>query len=268
MTCEEYKRDITVRAPDAGGVKAFDWAQLFPYSAEKLGQAWGHEMSCDTLVSVDMSGGAQATMEMTGRRNDHTIFTAEDCYIYKSDPARSFMRIDEVRIEEDMRGHGIGKQFLENTVKLCDDLDIKEIHLRAGREDGAFFWARHGFVLEAEWVFKNLGPIKENLERLKAHLPEKSVQAVEAALESKALNAVWTIVDLPDVIDGRPAGAVLLDGVEYRAKLDLKDHEQRARLDVALARRASGNVPENTDENEAGTDRVLSSSLHHRPKIG
>lgn len=244
MSDEGFKRDVYVSSGDSGSVKPFDWAQICPYSADKLGATWAENLPLDTSVSVKMNGGAQATIEMTGRRDGHTVFTAEDCYIYKSDPARSFMRIDEVRVEEALRGEGIGKQFLKNTVQICDDMQIKEIQLRAGREDGAFFWARHGFVLEGEWVLGKLGEIKENLARLKDQLSEKSVQKVEALFEEGNVNIIWGIVDLPDVIDGKPAGAALLRGVEYRAKLDLTDHEQRARLDVALARGKPPQAPQ------------------------
>lgn len=236
MSEEGYKRSIYVSSGDGGSAKSFDWAQICPYRAENLSAKWAQNMPFNTNVSVTMNGGAQATIEMTGSRDGHTVFSAEDCYIYKTDPARSFMRIDEVRVEEDLRGEGIGKQFLKNTVQICDDMNIKEIQLRAGREDGAFFWARHGFVLEGTWVLRNLGAIKENLERVKDQLSDKSVKRVEELWDAGNENIIWGIVDLPDMIDGKPAGAELLKGVEYRAKLDLTDHEQRARLDVALAR--------------------------------
>lgn len=261
MNDHEYKHNMNVMSEGGGDKTSFDFSQLFSMSQSALLAVLTDGIACDCHLSAKLSGSSQATLDMTGRNAAGAVFSVDDFYIFKSNPERAFIRIDEIRIEEAARGFGIGKQFLKNTVALCDQIGVNKIQLRAGREDGAFFWARHGFVLEGEFVFRNLSNVADNLEKYRDQMSETSIGIVEAALSEYKETAVWDIVDLPEVIDNKPIGALLLNGVEYRAELDLTNHEQRQRLDAALAKLPGGLVGPETAQH---SQRVIG----QRPEIG
>lgn len=111
------------------------------------------DIPLDTQVTVNLTGGTQCSMEMSGSlKGFRCILDVEDVYIYLSDTYESSIRIKEVALNDTddfkFRGTGIGKIFLDNMVTLAERLGVSKIQLRAGRSDGPIFWALHGFDIE------------------------------------------------------------------------------------------------------------------------
>lgn len=218
-----------------------EWNKAFrpDFSLRDLQSILTRDMPFDTTLTVELMGGTQSSSDLNGTIGlGRPVFMLNRLYIYQSivDPSKSYIGINEVRLDPNgsypqYKGVGIGKIFLSNCVHLCQILGISKLRLTAGREDGAIFWARHGFNIETP---TNFWVAEENYQKIKDRLPQ-DVQAVidgafhqahEDGAQEKPSSANRILASMDAMLDGVLVRDILYKGVEYRAVLDLNDADQ------------------------------------------
>lgn len=234
-----------------GQRKDSDWRNAFGLgvSLKDFGDTLARYMPFDTRVSVELMGGQQSKTSLVGKGAGSTdILQVDDIYIRQtSNGEDSFIGIDEIRVDPkgrfpNIRGQGLGKMFLANCVDLCEKLNIPRIRLTAGRENGALFWARHGFNIEQMSQRSNFWDTKQNFENIRHMLSPDTCKTIEDAFQMaledadcgrmSAANRILATVD--DVVDGTAVSELIYKGVEYRAVLDLNDPDQRQAYDHSM----------------------------------
>lgn len=173
------------------------------------------------------------------------------------DPANGKVKLDTFYIvDPGQRGNGLGKAGLRNIYDLArQEEKIREIELTATLDNGAYVWAKMGFKpLEADFRRFQIAA-RERLHQLQEELPghakiERDIFDMTDRLldheKTKDPRAIWALADMGVSVPysynedrrlvERPKklSFVLMEWMEYRAKLDLGNPEQVARLEEAL----------------------------------
>lgn len=256
-----------------------DWQNAFGLgmSLKDLGDTLTADIPFDVRVSVELMGGQQSKTCIYARHNSCAdVLEVNDIYIMQArESGQSFIGIDEIRVDPDnrfpdLRGKGLGKIFLNNCVELCEKLNIPKIRLTAGRENGALFWARHGFNIEQMSQRHNFWKTKNNYEDIRDQLSPETCQLIESAFQqaeedasqSRSSPANRILADIDEDVDGTPVRELLYRGVEYRAVLDLRDAEQKAAFENAMTR-----LPEIREQSASLATRFLLSEQSRSHKI-
>ena len=171
-------------------------------------------------------------------------------------PEKGSLKLDNFYIiDPEQRGQGIGKTGLRNIYNLASQEEkIKEIHLTATLDNGAYVWAKLGFKpLDGDFArFQKVA--RKKLHDLQDVLPEGSkidtdifemVDRLLDAEKTKDPRAIWALADMGVMLDHsynngklepipKKLSFVLMEWAEYRAKLDLNNAEQKTRIEAAL----------------------------------
>ena len=215
------------------------WDNLIGQSPSKFYKTLSRDMPGEVDVFVDLAGTVGGEISVYINRNGRCVFEAENKIT--TDITGKTLRFEEWLIKEiDSRRHGMGLNLLRNMIDMAQAAGVDRIALRAGKEDGKFFWARHGFYLKEELHRNKLvANIEENLVRYSDTLPAGIYETVRSMLAENALDLSWRIARLPGTLNGKPLGWQLLEGdnnPEYI--MNLKDEQQMARVRASLERPA------------------------------
>lgn len=143
--------------------------------------------------------------------------------------------LEEIRVEgEGDRRGGTGKIYFANIVGLCRELGIKRIEMRAGREDGPYFWSRRGAYVEPHLVDRFKESVRENLAAISDELAPERIAAINRILDEHGGDVNAALARLPDIYDDEPLAARLLYGTNPRVFFDLSDPGQQADIEKGL----------------------------------
>lgn len=198
----------------------------------------------DRHVIVELSGGGQGRFHLHSTIGGRKFFDAEDCRFNRTFGTMTIAesRDSEVRVDYLWQRQGVCKVFIDNLLRLCRDLGTMKIDVVAGREDGAYFWSRHGWILDENYPFGRFAEaVQEGMARLEKIYEDDftdDMRAKIAAILDKAAPAAnREIAALPEEIGGMPLGAALLHDHAIYLVLDLADPAHRD-----AARKALSNV--------------------------
>ena len=222
-----------------------DWRNTFNLlSLEGMNKILTRDLPFDTSVITELMGSKQSSTQVTGNLDGSgQVFEAEGLYLYRSGAKNAYLETRKIEIAPALRGKGIGKIFLDNRVKLCEELDVSILKTRAGLTNGPVFFAMHGFNVELPLGQRQLSKVRDNLNPVEHKVSDAAKQKIQEAFEKldtdlaegkRGTDANRMLADLTEDIDGTPLRDILFQGVEYRAYLDLNDPDQRQAYDHAM----------------------------------
>ncbi len=142
-----------------------------------------------------------------------------------------------INIHRDYAGHGLGRQFILNSIRLYRKLGVDSVELYATLQNGAYTWARFGWLPYVQtWHF--IQPrLAEQLQTVAAQLSAEHLDELKQAIHSDDPRGIWTLVDHPaKVTDDKGKvmniGKYLLLGeyCQWLGYLNLHDPLQMARF--------------------------------------
>ncbi|MCB9990506.1 MAG: hypothetical protein H6867_03880 [Rhodospirillales bacterium] len=220
--------------------KPDEWNQAIGMDPARFYALLSKDLPGNVFVSVELNGGGQGSLKVRSDLDGKELFWAERSF----DRPRQTLKLEEVRIEhEQMRRKGIGKVLLQNQLDVAQAWGIEKLTLKAGREDGPFFWSRRGAAIDRiEGVPEDRQPvarfakdIEDGIRSLDGTLSDDFISKARQALAEDGVMANCTIARLPDTFekDGQPRlmSAALFDYVtEFRSLFDLSDEAQMDRV--------------------------------------
>lgn len=135
-------------------------------------------------------------------------------------------------VDSFVRGQGLGKTFLRNSMSLYADMSVRKVTLNANIEVGSYAWARYGFKpTRAAWE-------KFRSDATVFHLQPDVQPQVRSLLSSDDPRAMWAIADIRTPHVSRYAregqtttvGQAMLMHNEWRGELRLDDEEAMRRF--------------------------------------
>ena len=109
---------------------------------------WGYKMN--VFIGNNYYDQTGVTIRVKDREGNDVIIIDDidgDDYGFVLDECSKTIEGKEVRVKKRYRRSGLGKKYVEGRVRLARALGISKIINTAGREDGAYFWSRHGWRL-------------------------------------------------------------------------------------------------------------------------
>lgn len=152
-------------------------------------------------------------------------------------PQMNLMYVKEVRAmsdNEDCRRNGLGKAFIAGLVRVAEATGIDNINLTAGREDGMYFWSRHGWrLLDGQQASRFCDDINRKLETAgHEHFSDEQVDIIRKLIHRQDLYVNQRLAELPLT---QEQINFLFFG-EIRMGLNLKDARCLKRLKQGLDR--------------------------------
>lgn len=129
-------------------------------------------------------------------------------------------------MDENLQGHGLGKQMFTNLFDVYDHLGMKTVGVSASLSNGGYAWARFGFIPNAsDWSSVSNNAL-HRAERDSSLTPDIKAQ-VRLIAGITNPKAIWLLAGLKDA-NGKSVGATLLRGQDWHGKIDLDNPEQYA----------------------------------------
>ena len=187
-------------------------------------------------VTVRMESSGDARIDIDCRAGGKKLFSADDNFIQIRAGSMTIAQDRESEVRTHVKGAGFGKVFLDNMLTLAEQMRLKRVDMRAGREDGAWFWSYRGARLDAhdtEGVMyqRFVRTVRENMARIG---DEDLITRAEAVLAQPGADANVRLARLAGEVKGRPAGAALLDGTNPLVVFDMRDAGQMADVRAKL----------------------------------
>lgn len=219
-----------------------EWDQAIGMDPAEFYRLWTADLPGEPVIRVELNGGGQGTLSIRCQHQGKEVFWAERQF----DRPRGTMNLDEVRIEnENLRRKGLGKILFENQLNVARRWGINTLSLKAGREDGPYFWSRRGAYIahfpnadESRQPFTGFKrDIENGLKYLEGTLSDEFAAQVRTALDRDGQKANTVIARLPgETAPGDPMATELFDYVtEFRAVFHLDDPAQMAQVEQGLA---------------------------------
>lgn len=136
----------------------------------------------------------------------------------------STLHISSIKAEGDMRGKGIGRGLVSGALLSAMQLGASRITLLAADQDGAPFWASHGFHLENPTAIAHR--IGENLSVLSLEIGPVEAADIRASLNEPTAQALCDLARNPAQLDGKRLISFLFNGVTADASFSLHNREQ------------------------------------------
>lgn len=226
-------------------------------------QAWQNQFPATPFATAQkiLSKNLPANVEFAPGNSDNALIET-DLYLQGSVVRvlevenMRFMRhlktiwIDEMKVTAGWLGahlferrSGLGTIFLSNLFELAAENGYERIALRAGRDNGPLFWSLHGFGFEDEGAMHRSGfraavtkaaNTLESTGKLPASIADEA-RAIANAPYAPLSNA--RVATIPHLVDGVPAGRLLLEGLhEFNAVARLNDPETAAYIAYTATR--------------------------------
>ena len=215
------------------------WDGLIGQEPDRLYNTLSRNIPGTVTAFIDFSGTAGADLNVSVKQNQRFVFEAENTIT--TDCTGKTLRFEEWMIKDtDSRRQGIGLNLFNNLLQFASGAGFDRIALRAGREDGKYFWARHGFYLKDEFhkatLFEN---VLQNLSEYSDTILSGIQEAVYSIIDEGGLDASWKLARLPGMVGGMPLGWRLMAGNNPEYILNLRDPLQMARVRASLERPAA-----------------------------
>lgn len=181
------------------------------------------------------------------KQDGRFVFKVENRLI--SDGRGKTLRFEEwvnknVDSHNDSGRQGIGLNLFRNIFEAAERGGIDLIQLRAGKADGKYFWARHGFYLRDEFFRQRMvQQVLNNVALYSDTLPGGIEKTVRDIVAEGGLDMCWKIARLEGALEGKPLGWKLLEGDNPEYSIDLHNPEQVARVKASFVRPAVSVAP-------------------------
>ena len=216
-------------------------------------------------VMVRMESDGDARIDIDCRAGGKKLFSADDNAIQVRAGIMTIAQDRDSEVRTHVKGAGFGKVFLDNMLTLAERMNLRRVDMRAGREDGAWFWSYRGGRLDIrgtdDIVYQRFErTVRENI----ARLTDEDLKArAEAVLAQPGADANVRLARLAGTVDGKPAGAALVANTNPIVVFNIRDAAQmtdvRAQLgDMDATRAALAGVVASV----AGAVPVKAPSLH------
>jgi hypothetical protein len=211
------------------------WREAVGLPPKHFVDLWTKDLPGNPLLSLSFSGGGQGDWDLTAKG-----LAAEGNF----SKTHGTLFLKEVRIPDDgNRRHGTGKRFFGNMIAACKEWGIKQITLKAGREDGAYFWARRGGYVESYFVNRYKDELRQELIKLKNALPPATMARIGSIIDESGQDVAARLARLPDTVGGQPVGLLLLKPHEMRMEFNLDDPGQMKLIEKGLKTGPGGTSP-------------------------
>ena len=225
---------------------AENWDKLFNASPRTVYETLCRDIEGAVNVSVDLDLGGEGDLSLSIRHNNRIVFDIENQII--QDGCRTALRFKSWENKDvAARGQGMGLRLFRNFLCLAQASRIDFISLRAGKEDGRYFWARHGFYAAEVHDIQRVSPeIRKNISQYASAMPSALHDRVHDIVAQGGLDMCWQLARLEgevlvnDDYAGKrvkPLGwALLRTDSECHYRLDMHDPVQMARVRSSLMR--------------------------------
>lgn len=223
---------------------ALHWDRIFNMNPKDFHQTLSRDIPGEVRVFLDLDHSGTGEFNISINEGNRTVFEAQN--LISSGATGTAMKFDSWENKNvEGRGRGIGVTLLRNILDVCGAGDLRNIHLRAGREDGHFFWPRHGFHCRSAFDLGRIaGEVRENIKTYAPHMPAETLKAAEDIMAEGGLDSCYRLARLEGSVmvkdRVRPLGwALLKTPSEGYYEIDLTDRQQLAQVRATLQRPAS-----------------------------
>jgi GNAT superfamily N-acetyltransferase len=153
------------------------------------------------------------------------------------DPAAGTSEHHIFEVEPEFQGRGLSRRLLGNHLDWYLNNGVDRIGANSNIDNGAYTWARAGFVPSNAEEWNNLKPILANrLDALQqsGRISDDAATEISRFIQSDNPKAIWGVADFKAPVGGseHPLGKHLLlgRGIGYDSVLDLNDPQAFARI--------------------------------------
>ena len=239
---KERHRVLSAQIPNELGINrsflnwAVAWDGLIHQPPDRFYNTLSRNIPGMVTAFIDFMGTQDGELTVSVKRNQRFVFEAEN--VITTDCTGKTLRFKEWVVKDiDSRRQGIGLNLFMNLFEFAVASGFDRITLRAGKEDGKFFWADHGFYLKDDYhkgiLFDN---ILRNMAQCFDTIPVGILKYVYSILSEGALDVSWKIVRLPGMVADKPLGWWLMQGDNPEYVLNLHDPEQVVRAKQSFER--------------------------------
>ena len=224
---------------------AENWDNIFRTSPRALYETLCRDIDGEVNVFIDLDMGGEGEFTLSIRNNNRIVFdTKNKIIIDGSGTSLQFKSWENKDI--DSRGRGTGLKLFKNFITLAEAGRIDFIKLRAGKEDGRYFWARHGFYCAgAHDVARVRDEIRQNIEIYSHTIPPGITDQAHEIVDQGGLDMCWKLARLEGRVQVndyagvrvKPLGWALLNtSSKCNYSLNMHDAVQMARVKSSLER--------------------------------
>jgi hypothetical protein len=176
-------------------------------------------------IGVHVLSSDEMCIDVTCRAGRNLLFSARDNIVQTGAGILAIAQDRDSEVRTHLKGAGFGKVFLDNMLTLAREMNLQRITLRAGREDGAWYWSYRGARLDAGdtdgMIYKRFeSTVRDNI----ARIGDNGLRAqVEEILARPGLDANVRIARIGTMDAGRPAGALVLAGTNPPVVFNMND---------------------------------------------
>lgn len=215
------------------------WDEVFRISPAQFQQILHRDVPGDLRTYVDLEGRGNGEFNISVQQNGRYLFDITNKI--SMHPQGNVIKFDSWE-NKGAHGQGLGVALFRNCLEVAALGNIHEIQLRAGKEDGRYFWARHGFYYRDQADQQRVAPgIAQNIEKYAAHMTPAQKQAAADILAQGGLDSCYQLARLEGSVPvgdkTKPLGwALLHTECEANYRLDLHDAAQMARVRASMQR--------------------------------
>lgn len=227
---------------------AENWDRVFRTTPRAVYETMCRDIGGDVRIFVDLDMSGEGAFNLYLHNKRRLVFEIENKIIHDGRGTTLLFKSWENR-DVDSRGRGTGLKLFKNFLRLAEVGSVDSVNLRAGKEDGRYFWARHGFYCAEACDVERVSPgIRENIERYSHTIPTGIRNRAEEIVARGRLDMCWELARLEGrvLVDDyagprvKPLGwALLHTDCECNYSLDLHDPVQVARVKASLERVSS-----------------------------
>lgn len=234
-----------------------NWDNIFRASPRNVYETLSRDIAGEVNVFIDMDTGGEGEFSLSIRNNNRIVFDTDNELIVDCRGTSLKFKSWENK-DLDSRGQGTGLKLFKNFIVLAETGRIDFIKLRAGKEDGRYFWARHGFYCAEAHDVKRVSPeIHKNIEKYSHTIPLGIADQAREIVDQGGFDMCWKLARLEGRVQVddyaglrvKPLGwALLRTDSECNYSLDLHDPVQMARVKSSLERGSAAPVSEQAAE--------------------
>lgn len=232
---------------------AENWDNIFRTSPRAVYETLCRDIVGDVNVFIDLNTFGEGEFLLSIRHNKRIVFDIEnEISIDGRGTGLKFKSWENKDL--DSRGQGTGLKLFKNFLNLAEAGRIDFIKLRAGKEDGRYFWARHGFYCTDMYDVKRVSPeIRENIEKYSNTIPSGIRDMAHEIVDQGGLDMCWKLARLEGCVPVndyagmrvKPLGwALLRTDSECNYSLNMHDPAQIARVKASFERGPVAAAPE------------------------
>lgn len=227
---------------------AENWDGILCVSPRTVYETLCRDIAGDVKMFIDLDMSGEGDFTLSVRDHKRLVFDIEN-QITRDIYGTTLKFKNWENKDADSRGRGMGLKLFRNFISLAESGRIDFIKLRAGKEDGRYFWARHGFhCADIHDVSRVSVEIRENIKKYSDTLPAGINDLAQKIVDQGGLDMCWRLARLPGQVafsergDTRlkPLGwALLRTDSECNYSLNIHDPVQMAQVRSSLERGAA-----------------------------